>query len=288
MCEHGVIVLKLGGSVLRDEGSLDAGVAEIRRWRLAGYAVVAVVSALAGETERLIGHARRVGGECDDARATAALVATGELASAAMLSLALGRAGIGARVFDAATIGLRTSGPVGDAEPVALDPQPLRRALHDGLVGVIPGFIGRDEEGHTALLGRGGSDLTAIFVAARLGAERCRLVKDVDGLCQSDPSAVSAPVRRYETIDWAGALLLGGGVVQDKAIRLAWRHRLPFEVGALGRDDATRVGDVPVVLRAIDRDGPLGSLDERLGRPPTAPNRGFRGIALASAANRGT
>ena len=275
MCDRGVIVLKLGGSVLRDEDSFGGAIAEIDRWREAGYRVVAVVSALAGQTERLIAHARRVGGDAGDDRATAALVATGELASAATLSLALGRAGIPARVFDAATIGLRTEGPAGDAAPVALDAAPILAAGRAGIVCVVPGFVGRDEEGHTTLLGRGGSDLTAIFIAGELGAARCRLVKDVDGLYQSDPAAGAGAVLRYATIDWAGALLLGGGVVQDKGIRLAWRQRLEFEVGTIGREDATLVGDVPVTF-AIE---PASGANSETNRRP-------EWIAHAPAANR--
>lgn len=253
MCRERVIVLKLGGSILRDDLDFGRAVSEIARWRNAGYAVIGVVSALAGETERLIARARLLGGETADESATAALVATGEQASASMLVLALARAGIGATVLDSAAIDLRTAGEALDAAPVAVDPTRIRAALGAGRTVIVPGFVGRDDHGNATLLGRGGSDLTALFLAARLNA-RCRLVKDVDGLYQSDPALTDRGARRYATLDWAAALLLAGGdrgsgVVQGKGVRLAWRHRLEFEVAALGRDDATRIGDLPVTFR---------------------------------------
>ena len=180
-----VIVLKLGGSVLADEAALPVAVHEVYRWRREGFGVVAVVSALAGETDALLARAP----DRDAApHAVAALAALGELRSAALLGAQLQAAGLAARVLQPAALRFRAQGDPLDAQPVALDVRPLRSALRDGAVAVVPGFFAHDAEGRAVLLGRGGSDLSALFVAARLGA-RCRLVKDVDGLFTADPAA---------------------------------------------------------------------------------------------------
>ncbi|GJQ30279.1 MAG: hypothetical protein HBSAPP03_21630 [Phycisphaerae bacterium] len=233
-----VIVLKLGGSVLTGEDSIQAAVGEVRRWVDGGWRVVAVVSAFEGHTDRLLASAARFGRE---PWATAALVATGEQTSAAVLALALAQAGVSAATLDAAGLGLATTSIPLDADPVSLHPAAVPNALREHAALVVPGFIGRDQHARTTLLGRGGSDLTALFIAARLGA-RCRLVKDVPGLFERDPRLDPA-ARLYRTLSWDGALQLDGGIVQHKAVRLAKAHRLAFEVAALGADEATRVGD---------------------------------------------
>jgi homoserine dehydrogenase len=237
-------VLKFGGSVLRDESDLATAVAEIDRW-LDDGPVIAVVSAFDGTTDRLLSQARTyVPNAESDAAATALLLATGELTTAALLTLALHRAGHSATVLNPAAIDLRTDGRGTDANPISINTQAIRHALTRFPVIVIPGFIGVDDHRQFTLLGRGGSDLTALFLAHELAATRCRLIKDVDGLYNRDPAIASeAPARRYETISWDGALRLDGRIIQHKAVRLARERGLCFEVGAFGRDDATRVGE---------------------------------------------
>src|SRR5207244_13266821 len=103
-------------------------------------------------------------------------------------------------------------------------------------------FVGRTREGGASLLGRGGSDLTALFLAKHLYADRCRLVKDVAGLYERDPSHGGPRPRRYGSLTWDDALQLEGGVVQHKALRFAREHHVVFEVATLGAVEATRVG----------------------------------------------
>lgn len=232
-------VLKLGGSVLRDERDLTHAVHEVYRWAREGP-VVAVVSALEGTTDGLIAQAQRVGPRPQPA-ALAALVATGEEASAALLALALDRAGLPAVVLDATRLGLRTSGALLEAEPVHLETGALDEAIGSGAVAVAPGFLGRQVDGAISLLGRGGSDYTALFLADRLGAARCRLIKDTDGLYDRDP-ALHAGARRYAALSWDDALRLGGGVVQPRALRFARERRLEFEVATWRTAEATLVG----------------------------------------------
>lgn len=243
------IVLKFGGSVVRGEETLPAVVQEIHRWRREGWRVVAVVSAPGGTTDTLLARARAYseGDERPDAEATALLLATGEATSAALLGLALARAGLDANVADAARIGLKVRGPNDDALPVEVNRTRVRALLEDAPVLVVPGFIGVNEEGATALLGRGGSDLTAIFLAERLGA-RCRLIKDVEGLYEWDPAEEGREHRRsgspgrYLSLHWNDALQLDGRIVQHKAIRFARDRGLEFEVAGVNGPGETVIG----------------------------------------------
>jgi len=236
-----LIVLKFGGSVLADEGTLPLAVHEIHRWRGQGFSVVAVVSALAGVTDELL---RRSRAAClsPSPHAVAALVGGGEAQSAALLGLQLDAAGEPARVLSPATLGLIATGDPLDATPVALDIRPLRRALAAGEVAVVPGFVARAPDGRGVLLGRGGSDLTALFLAARLGADRCRLVKDVDGLYARDPALPGPAPPRFATASWADALATDGTIVQHKALLFAREHGLAFELGCWNGTRPTWIG----------------------------------------------
>ena len=243
MNSRGIRVLKFGSSVLSSRRDLSRALHDIYRELREGKRVVAVVSAIGQTTQRLIASARRFGKE-PDPDALALLLSTGEAQSAALLALALERAGISCCVFDPAQLGLLSRGEPLDARPTRFDEALLRRALAEKSVAVIPGFVGRDEHGRTTLFGRGGSDLSALFVAQRLGAS-CRLVKDVAGVFDRDPAENGAAARRFELLAWDDALLVGGGVVQEKALRFAREERFEFEVGALGSSESTHVGRGP-------------------------------------------
>lgn len=248
-----LIVLKFGGSVLRDEDDLYAATHEVYSWVRRGWKVVAVVSAFEGETDRLVAQAHRYG-DAPTPEARALLTGTGELNSASMLALALDRSGIGATVAAPWTVGLRAEGDPLDAFPVGIDQAAFERLLGEHDAVVVPGFIGLDERDRLVLLGRGGSDLSALFLADRLRALKCRLVKDVDGLYEHDPAAAGggrggrAAPRRYATLPWSEAIKLDGGIVQHKAIRFAAERRVRFEVGAILRSDPTLVGDHPLAF----------------------------------------
>ncbi len=236
-------VLKFGGSILADSRDIVRAVHDVYRYLREGRRVVAVVSALGRTTDLLLEQARELCSEPEPA-GLAALLATGEATSAALLALALDRAGVPATLLDPWRVGLRTGGPLLDAEPVEVSRREIFRALEDKPVVVLSGFVGCDPEGRTSLLGRGGSDLTALFVAHRVGADVCRLIKDVGGLYEWDPgTAVGA--RRYEKITWNEALALSGGVVQEKAVLYAQRYGLSFEVAGPGTAAGTLVGRGP-------------------------------------------
>jgi homoserine dehydrogenase len=248
-------VLKFGGSVLAREHDLASAVHEIYRWVRAGQRVVAVVSALGKTTDKLLAQAHQYGSAPEPA-ALASLVATGELSSAALLGLALDRAGLPAEVLDAARISLRTSGPILDSEPVSVDIGAVLNALDRASVVVVPGFLGRDDAGRTTLLGRGGSDFTALFLAHALGAGRCRLVKDVKGLYERDPARPGPLARIFRSLSWDDALRLDGRIVQHKAVRWAKDRQLEFEVAALNGTEASSVGPFNVRLGPAENETP--------------------------------
>lgn len=237
-----ITVLKFGSSVLRRESDLTRAIHEIyRHWR-DGSQVVAVVSAIGNTTDDLLQQATGVSSEPEE-RSLAALLATGEAVSAALLGLAADRAGLPARILSPAEAGLVTHGPVLDAAPVALDSEKIKAHLAEGVV-IVSGFAGVDETGGPTLLGRGGSDLTALFVARELNA-RCILVKDVDGLYEADPASSTIKPRRYISANWQTAIDKSSGLVQEKAIRYAAERVQEFEISSIGNNGSTRIGDLP-------------------------------------------
>lgn len=256
-----VSVLKFGSSVLREEADLTCAVhaifADLRR----GRRVVAVVSAIGATTDRLLAEARAAT-EAPDARLLARLLATGEARAAALLGLALERAGLPVALLGPENAGIVTEGDLLDAHPIGLDEERLFGELAARPVLVLPGFVGRRLDGELTLLGRGGSDLSAVFVAGRLGAERCVLFKDVEGLFEWDPSDTQRALpRRFAACSYADVLALPGGIVQKKAIATARELGLVFEVGCLG----ARPGGRTLVGPGPSRFAPLpgSGADER-------------------------
>jgi homoserine dehydrogenase len=244
----GLTVVKFGSSVLRGEEDLPAVVEEIARWLGRDQYVLAVVSAFGNATEQLFERAKSYGDGCHgggtNEEAVARLVATGEEASAALLALALGKAGMRAKLLGPDQIRLMAEGAPLDARLSGVSAERIWSAFTESEVVVVPGFIAKTARGTTVLLGRGGSDLTAVFLAHELRASRCRLIKDVDGLYSRDPkSADGASPKRYEKLGWEEALNLRSGVVQGKALEFARQNRLRFEVAGVGREHCTVVGD---------------------------------------------
>lgn len=240
MRNYPLTVLKFGSSVLRSDADFPRAVHEIYRWVRAGHRVIAVVSAMQNTTDELLNRAKSMGG---GDHGVAALLATGEATSTALLWLALARAGVPALALDEVRLGLRTRGPILDSEPCALDTRSVLCGLEKVPVVVAPGFVGRQQDGAISLLGRGGSDLSAIFLAQEVQAESCRLIKDVDGIFECDPARGALSPRRYRTMTWAEAARVGHGVVQRKALDFAERHRRFFEVAALNSEQPSLICD---------------------------------------------
>src|SRR5216684_226238 len=234
-----VEVLKFGSSVLRSPGDLHVAVDEIyRRWR-SGYRILAVVSAFEGVTDELMGEvADALGSDCPEA--TAAYVATGEQQTGALLLGSLRQYGLPARLVSPREVGLIAEGSIMESAPVRVDVIALDRLWQTYPILVLPGFYGTDAEGRTVLFGRGGSDLSALFLAAALGGS-CRLLKDVGGVFDADP-ARSAGAHRFSALSWTRAIEVAGPLIQSKALRYAHGRALPFEVGRPNETACTTVG----------------------------------------------
>lgn len=245
-------VLKFGSSVLGREEDYSAVALEIYRHVRDGEKVVAVVSALAGETDALLDQAERVGGSAPDAL-VARLARVGELQSAALLALALSRVGIAACTMDPDEMGLVAQGDALDSDLVDLDAQAVWAKLdrHDAVV--VPGFTAAHAEHGVVTLGRGGTDLSAVFFAARLDAHRVRLIKDVDGVYAEDP-AKNPEAERFSQLTYAEAAEASAGLIQPKAIHAAEVEDVLIEVAAMGSAEATTIAHLPA----------------RKGRPPRA------------------
>lgn len=226
-----VTVLKFGSSLLADTPGFRVAAQEVRREVDRGRRVLAVVSAMRGTTDRLLSAADELARRPAEALVSR-LLATGEDASVALLTIALTADGLCAHALSADALALRTCGPLGDAEPLDVDLERLTTvlAVHQALV--VPGFVGWDASGAPALLGRGGSDLTALFLASVLGAEEVRLVKDVDGVYASDPKTAGCRSPALDRARWSDVARIGNGVVQEKALRFAERHGIAFRVAA--------------------------------------------------------
>ena len=244
-----IVVLKFGSSVLQSENDLPTVVHEIYRWWRDGAQVIAVVSAFGDTTDELMRRAEKVCARpCESVLPS--LLATGESASAALLALALKKAGIAARLLDEVQAKLRTVSGSTDAIPVAVDVSRLIRESEHAVV-VLPGFIGRNESGDRTVLGRGGSDLTALFLAHQLHA-RCVLIKDVDGLYTSDPASNVSHMSRFTHASYDTAIRLGDRVVQTKAARFAATNGVHFSITAIGAQDETEVGPFADRLGAVN------------------------------------
>ncbi len=235
-----IVVLKLGSSVLRSGADLPRVVSEIYRHVRLGEHVVAVVSAFAGVTDRISLEAQRWIAQPNPS-AFAAALATGEMESATQLVFALERSGVPVSFVDPRDVSFRTRGDRLNAEPAFLDAIRLRQIVEQSPVTVMPGFYAQAEGFGIALLGRGGSDLTAVYLAERLRA-RCILVKDVDGLYEADPAKGGRRPRRFQRAHYDDALRLGGELIQGKAIEHARAANQALEIRAIAERAGTVVG----------------------------------------------
>ena len=237
-------VLKFGSSVLEREEDYRTAAQEVYRHVRDGEKIVAVVSALAGETDALLAQANAVGGDPAPAL-VARLARVGELRSAALMGLALCRMGTRACVLDPHEMGLVAEGDPLDSNLTGLDAAAMHAKFEDHDVIVVPGFTAGHAEHGVVTLGRGGTDLSAVFFAARLGAPRVRLLKDVDGVYAEDP-AKNPEAERYGMLDYDAAAEASAGLIQPKAIEAAKAAKVAIEIAAIGHHEATVIADLPV------------------------------------------
>lgn len=239
-----ISVLKFGSSVLSDLSKIGSVVEEIYRHRRSGHKVLAVVSAIGNSTDILIKEAKLAKKE-PTATALALLLATGETRSVALVTLACQESGIAATPIPAHEIGILTDGDRLNARPIHVDTRSILRQFEDYDVLVVPGFIGLDIFGKTSLLGRGGSDLTAVYLAKAVDAKTCCLLKDTAGVFECDPRTPGRSPRRYDNLSFDDALKIDGEVLQSQAVEHAKKYGQTFEVRSAGGVGGTTITPGP-------------------------------------------
>ena len=226
-----LIVQKFGGTSVGSLERIAHVAAKVGSVRERGDDVVVVVSAMSGETDRLIHLARGIQ-ERPDPRELDVLLSTGEQVTIALLAMALRANGCIARSYTGHQVRIRTDSVHTKARIVHIDDQRIRSDLEAGIVVVVAGFQGVDEDGNTTTLGRGGSDTTAVALAAALGASECRIHTDVDGVYTADPRVVQE-ARRLEALTFEEMLelaSLGAKVLQIRAVEFASKYGVPLRV----------------------------------------------------------
>ena len=225
------IVQKFGGTSLSDVERIKQVARRIKREVDAGNEVAVVVSAMAGATNRLVDWTRNIS-HLHDAREYDVVVSSGEQVTAGLVALALQDLGVDARSWLGWQIPIRTDGVHGKARIEAIDVAEIGRRLGQGQVPVIAGFQGLGPRGRITTLGRGGSDTSAVALAAALEAERCDIFTDVDGVYTTDPRIV-AKARKLGRITYEEMLELasqGAKVLQTRSVAMAMNHRVRLQV----------------------------------------------------------
>ncbi len=203
----------------------------VAKWHNAGHQVVVVPSAMSGETNRLLGLAKDIS-DLPDGRELDMLASTGEQASSALLALALQAEGIKARSFTGWQVPVKTDSAFTKARIKSIDDKRIKAELDSGRVVIVTGFQGVDPEGHITTLGRGGSDTSAVAIAAAIGADECLIYTDVDGVYTTDPRVVPE-ARRLSVISFEEMLemaSLGSKVLQIRSVEFAGKYKVPLRV----------------------------------------------------------
>jgi len=226
-----LIVQKYGGTSMGSPERIGAVADRVGRACAEGHQVVVVVSAMSGETDRLIKLAKSISAR-PPAREMDVLLATGEQAAIALLAMALAERGVPARSFTGAQVHILTDSAHSKARILDIDDRRLRASLGAGEVAVVAGFQGVDQDGSITTLGRGGSDTTAVALAAALKADECQIYTDVDGVYTTDPR-VEPRARRLSRITFEEMLemaSLGAKVLQIRSVEFAGKYKVPLRV----------------------------------------------------------
>lgn len=233
-----LIVQKYGGTSVADVELIKRMARRALATQRAGNDVVVVVSAMAGETNRLLALTSKM---CDapDPREQDVVAATGEQVTIGLMALALQGMGGKARSFTGPQVRILTDSAFSKARIRSIDRENLLAALRRGEVAVVAGFQGEDDEGSITTLGRGGSDTTAVAIAAAVSADACEIYTDVDGVYTTDPNIVSG-ARKLERISYEAMIELasaGAKVLQIRAVEFAMKYRVPLWVKSSFSDD---------------------------------------------------
>jgi aspartate kinase len=226
-----LIVQKFGGTSVGSVERIQAVAEKIAKFRREGHDIVVVVSAMSGETNRLLALAAEIS-EQPTPREMDVLVSTGEQVTIALLSMALHEKGLDAKSYTGAQVRILTDNSHTKARIKSIDEQHMRADLARGRVVVVAGFQGTDEEGNITTLGRGGSDTSAVALAAALKADECQIYTDVDGVYTTDPRVVDG-ARRLDKITFEEMLemaSLGSKILQIRSVEFAGKYKVPLRV----------------------------------------------------------
>lgn len=248
------LVMKFGGTSLADLDRIRNAAQKVRREVERGYEVTVVVSAMAGTTNQLVSWVREAAspdsnGGLYDAREYDAVVASGEQVTAGLMALTLQQIGVPARSWQGWQVPIRTTDAHGSARILEIDTTNLERKFAEGLHAVVSGFQGVGPGERVATLGRGGSDTSAVALAASLGAERCDIYTDIDGVYTTDPR-IERRARKIERISYEEMLelaSLGAKVLQTRSVELAMQHKVQLQV-------LSSIEDVPGTLVCDEED----------------------------------
>ena len=226
-----LFVQKYGGTSVGSVERIEAVADKVKRFKDQGHDIVVVVSAMSGETNRLIGLAKDIT-DNPDPREYDVLVSTGEQVTISLLSMALKKRGLGAKSYTGGQVRIHTDSSHTKARIQSIDTSKMRSDLDDGNVIVVAGFQGMDDDGNITTLGRGGSDTTGVALAAALKADECQIYTDVDGVYTTDPRVVEG-ARRLDKITFEEMLemaSLGSKVLQIRSVEFAGKYNVPLRV----------------------------------------------------------
>jgi aspartate kinase len=246
------LVLKFGGTSVKNPERIQAVAAKVKREIDRGHEVAVVVSAMAGVTNQLVDYCKAIH-PLYDAKEYDAVVASGEQVTSGLTAMALQALGVHSRSYQGWQIPLRTDDVHSKARIASIDGEALARRMSAGEVPVIAGFQGVADDGRITTLGRGGSDTSAVAIAAAIKADRCDIYTDVDGVYTTDPRIVSkarklGKVTYEEMLEMAS---LGAKVLQTRSVEMAMKYRVPVQV--LSSYDETLGSDLPGTVM-VDED----------------------------------
>jgi aspartate kinase len=226
-----LIVQKYGGTSVASPDRIKNVAKRVARWKAMGHDVVVVPSAMSGETNRLIGLAKEIM-PTPDARELDVIASTGEQVTIGLLAMAIIQEGCKAKSYTGAQVRVLTDSTFTKARILQIDDERIRKDLAEGNVVVVAGFQGADENGNITTLGRGGSDTSAVALAAALKADECQIYTDVDGVYTTDPRVVSE-ARKLDTITFEEMLemaSLGSKVLQIRSVEFAGKYKVKLRV----------------------------------------------------------
>ncbi|WP_301101767.1 aspartate kinase [Propionivibrio sp.] len=234
----GLIVQKFGGTSVATTDRIKNVAKRVARWKAEGHDIVVVPSAMSGETNRLIGLAKAIS-STPDPRELDVIASTGEQVTIALLAMAMHEEGLKSKSYTGPQVRVLTDSTFTKARILHIDDERIRKDLAEGHVVVVAGFQGADEHGNITTLGRGGSDTSAVALAAALQADECQIYTDVDGVYTTDPRVVPE-ARKLDTITFEEMLemaSLGSKVLQIRSVEFAGKYKVKLRVLSSFQDE---------------------------------------------------